>query len=193
MSNGASVSYLKTFLPWIIFAVLPSRSWQWAALAACVVAVTLIVTELRSGARPDALIIEIGSAAYFAVLAVIAFANPHSGVHPYTATISSAVLALIAGLSLAIGRPFTLGIAKRTTPQEYWKSPLFIRTNVIITAVWTAAFAVTAVVLGMLAHGGNSRSTAATVVQVAGFVVPMLFTVRYVAYVQAKARGPVKE
>lgn len=181
------MSYLRTFLPWIVFAVLPSGNWQWAALAALVVAVALIAQQVRAGTGFDALIIELGSAVFFAVLAVIAFADPHSGVHDYSAALSSGTLAVIAGVSLAIGRPFTLGIAKRTTPPEVWNLKPFIRTNVVITAVWTAAFVLTAVVLALVAHAGDAHSTTATVIQIAGFVVPMVFTIRYVAHIQAKA------
>ncbi|MEU9008700.1 hypothetical protein AB0D12_02710 [Streptomyces sp. NPDC048479] len=181
------MSYLRTFLPWIVFAVTPSGDWQWAALAALVIAVAVIAEQVRSGVAFDALIIEAGSAVFFAVLAVIAFAHHDSDVHNYSAALSAGTLAVIAGVSLAIGRPFTLGIAKRTTPREVWGLTAFIRVNVVITAVWTAAFVLTAVVLAVLEHGGHAHSTAATIVQIAGFVVPMLFTVRYVAHVQAKA------
>jgi hypothetical protein len=181
------MSYVRTFLPWIIFAVLPSSQWQWAALAGLVVAVAVIAQQRRAGAGFDALIIELGSAVFFAALAVIAFADPHSGVHDYSAALSSATLAVIAGASLLIGKPFTLGIAKRTTPSEVWGLKPFIRTNVIITAVWTAAFAVTAAVLAVIAHAGDAHSTPAMLIQIAGFVVPMAFTIRYVAAVQAKA------
>ncbi|MGW2417950.1 hypothetical protein ACWC0C_01605 [Streptomyces sp. NPDC001709] len=183
------MSYLRTFLPWIVFALVPSGDWQWGALAALLVAVGITAQQRRAGAGFDALVIEAGSAAFFAVLAAIAFADPHSGVHDYSAALSSGTLAVIAGLSLAVGRPFTLGIAKRTTPREYWDLKPFVRVNVVITAVWTAAFAVTAVALAVLAHSGNAHATPATVVQIAGFVVPMVFTVRYVAHVQAKAQA----
>ncbi|MFE2143110.1 hypothetical protein ACFXA3_15450 [Streptomyces sp. NPDC059456] len=181
------MSYVRTFLPWIVFAVLPSAQWQWGALAGLVAAVAVAVSQRRAGAGFDALIIEIGSAVFFAALTVIAFTDPHSGVHAYSAALSSAVLALIAGGSLLAGRPFTLGIAKRTTPREVWGLRPFVRANVVITAVWTAAFTVTAGALAALAHAGQGHSTPATLVQVAGFAVPMLFTVRYVAAVQAKA------
>ncbi|MER6124621.1 hypothetical protein ABT173_18635 [Streptomyces sp. NPDC001795] len=181
------MSYLRTFLPWIVFAVLPSGSWQWAALAALAVAVAIIAQQVRAGTGFDALIIELGSAVFFAVLAVIAFTDPRSGVHDYSAALSSGTLAVIAGASLAMGKPFTLGIAKRTTPREVWALKPFIRTNVVITAVWTAAFALTAVVLGLVAHAGNAHSATATLIQIAGFAVPMVFTIRYVAHVQAKA------
>ncbi|MGA5039316.1 hypothetical protein ACPCA8_19935 [Streptomyces capoamus] len=183
------MSYVRTFLPWIVFAAVPSGDWQWGALAAFVVATALVVQEKQKGTGFDALIIETGSAVFFAVLAAVALTDPHSGVHDYSAALSSGTLAVIAGASLAAGRPFTLGIAKRTTPRELWGLKPFIRTNVVITAVWTAAFALTAVVLALVEHAGHTHSTPATLVQIAGFVVPMLFTVRYVAHVQAKA-GP---
>ncbi|MFJ1756353.1 hypothetical protein [Kitasatospora sp. NPDC088134] len=181
------MSYLRTFLPWIVFALIPSAHWQWGALAGLVVAAAVTLQQRAAGTAWDALIIETGSALYFAVLAAIAFADPHSGVRDYSATLSSAVLALIAGVSLLIGKPFTLGIAKRTTPQEFWNLKPFIRVNTLITTVWTAAFAVTAVVLGILAKGGHGHSVTSLIVQIAGFVVPMVFTVRYVAVVRARA------
>lgn len=181
------MSYLRTFLPWIVFAVLPSGQWQWAALAGLVVAVAVIAQQRRAGAGFEALIIELGSAAFFAVLAAIALTTPDSGVHTYSAALSSATLALVAGVSLLIGRPFTLGIAKRATPREFWGLRPFVRTNVVITAVWTAAFAVTAALLAALAHAGDAHSATAVLVQIAGFAVPMVFTVRYVAAVQARA------
>ncbi|MEV6411780.1 hypothetical protein [Kribbella sp. NPDC051718] len=178
------MSYLRTFAPWIVYALIPSAHWNWAALIALVLSVGLIAQQTRAGRTPDALIIEIGSAVFFAVITVVAFTNPDSGLHPYAAALSSGTLALIAGISLAIRKPFTLGIAKQTTPREYWGQPLFVRVNVIITAVWTGCFAVTGLCLLALAHSG---SMGRTVVQVAGFVVPMVFTLRYVAHIQAKA------
>ncbi|MFE6847094.1 hypothetical protein [Streptomyces sp. NPDC057686] len=181
------MSYARTFLPWIVFAVLPSAQWQWAALAGLVVAVAVTVQQRRAGAGFDALIIETGSAVFFAALTVLAFAAPDTPLHAYSAALSCATLALVAGVSLLIGKPFTLGIAKRTTPREVWGLKPFVRTNVVITAVWTAAFAVTAGVLALLAHAGDGHSTAATLVQLAGFALPMVFTVRYVASVQARA------
>ncbi|MGW7102730.1 hypothetical protein [Streptomyces sp. NPDC054838] len=181
------MSYVRTFLPWIVFAVFPSAQWQWGALAGLLVAVVVTVQQRRTGVHLDALIMESGSAAFFAALAVIAFADPRSAVHPYSAALSSATLALIAGASLLVGKPFTLGIAKRTTPREIWGQAAFVRINVVITAVWTVAFAVTAGALAALAHAGHGHSTTGTLVQAAGFVAPMLFTVRYVSAAQARA------
>ncbi|WP_371502536.1 hypothetical protein OG871_35835 [Kitasatospora sp. NBC_00374] len=180
------MAYVLTFLPWIVYAVLPSAHWQWAALAGLAVAVGVIIKQRAAGYRPDALIIESGSAVFFAALAGLAFARPDSALHPYSAALSSGVLAVIAGASLAVRRPFTLGIAKQSTPSEIWAQPVFIRTNTVITAVWTLAFTLTAVALAVMAHAGQAHSTTATLVQIAGFVAPMLFTKRYIAAVQAE-------
>jgi hypothetical protein len=178
------MSYLRTFAPWIVYALIPSAHWNWAALIALVLSVGLIAQQARAGRTLDALIIEMGSAVFFAVITVVAFTSPDSGLHPYTPALSSATLALIAAISLAIRKPFTLGIAKQTTPREYWAQPLFVRTNVVITAGWTVCFALAAAALVALAHSGSAGRT---VVQVAGFVVLMVFTLRYVAHIQAKA------
>lgn len=179
--------YLRTFLPWIVFAVVPSGSWQWGAVAALAVAVALIVQQRLAGRTADTMIIEIGSAVFFTALAILAFADPHSGLHPYSGALSNGMLALIAATSLAIRRPFTLGIAKQSTPREYWDLPEFIRINMIITAVWTASFVVTAALIALIAGHGNV--VAAVIVQVAGLVVPMVFTNRFAAHAQAKAQA----
>lgn len=178
------MSYLRTFAPWIVYALIPSAHWNWAALIALVLSLGLIAQQTRTGRTLDALIIELGSAVFFAAITVVAFTSPDSALHPYTPALSSATLAVIAGVSLALRKPFTLGIAKQTTPREVWHQPLFVRTNVIITAVWTGCFAVTAAALALIAHGDT---TVRTLIQIAGFVVPMVFTLRYVAHIQAKA------
>ena len=181
--------YVRTFLPWIVYGVVPSGSWQWGALAALVVAIASIVVQARAGRGADAVIIEIGSTVFFAALTVIAFADPNTGLHPYSAALANGTLALIALISLAIHRPFTLGIAKQTTPPEFWDLPEFLKVNVIITSVWTASFIVAAAVLTLIAHSGPGHVAATVAVQIAGLVVPMVFTNRYVAHVEAKVKA----
>lgn len=180
------MSYLRTFLPWIVFAVFPNKDWQWAALCALAIGVIGIMRQTRSGAQLDALVIDLGSAAYFAALTVLAFGDPNTGLHAYTASMANGALGLIAAISLAIGKPFTLGIAKQQTPREFWNNPLFIRTNVIITAVWTASFVIGCAVLASMAH---SSVLDRSIVQVVSFVIPMVFTVRYAAYIKAKGEA----
>lgn len=186
------MSYVLMFLPWIVYAVIPSADWQWGAVAALAVVLVVMARHRRAGRAFDAMIIEIGSACFFAALAALAFASPDSPVHPYSPAISNGALTLIAGTSLAIGRPFTMGIARETTPREYWHLPQFLHVNKMITSVWTASFAVSAIALAFIAAAGYAHSAAAVIVQVAGIVVPLAYTVRYVARVQARVRARVE-
>jgi hypothetical protein len=180
------VSYLRSFAPWIVFAVIPSSDWKWAALFALAISLASVIVQVRAGLPADAQIIEIGSAVYFAALTALAFADPKTPLHPYVACMASGALGLIACVSLAIGKPFTLGIAKQSTPRELWDRPGFYRVNVTITSVWAASFVVGCVILGLLAH---SSVTARSVVQVAAFVIPLVFTIRYVARARARAEA----
>lgn len=183
------MSYLRTFLPWIVYAVVAgdsASSKQWGSVAGLAVAVAVIVYQVRRGSTYDALIIEMGSAAFFAGLAALALATPHSALLAYSAALANAALAAIAWGSLAIRRPFTLGIAKQTTPPEFWDQPLFIRTNVIITVVWAASFTIGAGVLAAVAHAGGGV-VERSIVQVVFFVIPITFTIRYAAAVKARA------
>jgi hypothetical protein len=182
------VSYLRTFAPWIVYTIISgdsAASKQWGALAALAVTVLVVGQQLRRGQTFDALIIEIGSGVFFVALVALAFAAPTSGLLGYSTALSSAALGVIAWASLAIRRPFTLGIAKQSTPEELWGRPEFLRVNVIITLVWAVSFTLGALVLAALIHAGGGI-TVTVIAQVAAFAIPMVFTVRYAAMVRAR-------
>jgi hypothetical protein len=42
--------------------------------------------------------------------------------------------------SMLIGQPFTMAYARQNVDPALWNAPVFIRTNMRITAVWAAAF-----------------------------------------------------
>jgi hypothetical protein len=187
------VSYLFTFLPWIVYALLgghSAASQQRGTLAAFAVTVLVIVYKRRTGNAFDALIIETGSAAFFAAIAAIAFAAPHSGLLTYTAALSNTTLAVIAWASLAVRRPFTLGIAKQAMPREAWTHPAFIHANDVITTLWAGSFTVSAAILMAVIHARADVFVLATI-QVLGFVVPMVATARYVKIAHARAQHGV--
>ncbi|NNH68663.1 hypothetical protein HLB23_01995 [Nocardia uniformis] len=182
------MSYLRTFAPWIAYAVVPSQHWKWAALIAFGISAATLARQTRAGQALDAQIIDIGSAVFFAALTVLAFADPNTPLHPYSPALSSGVLALIAGTSLALRNPFTLPIAKRNTPPELWDHPGFIRASYIITWVWTASFSIGAAVLTALAHSSTGLRTTA---QITAFAIPVAFTITYVAQMRAIAQNLV--
>lgn len=177
--------YLRGFAPWIVYACLSPLGWQWSALAGLVTGLALIAMNLKAGLAADALVLECSTALFFAALTAVAFAAPHSSVSRYGGALSFAWLAVTAWATLALRRPFTLGIARRTTPREFWHTPQFLRINVVITAVWAAAFTLTALALAACGPAGGGTGLKITF-QVLGFVAPAVFTARYPKIMQAR-------
>jgi archaellum biogenesis protein FlaJ (TadC family) len=179
------MTYLRGFIPWIAFAAVSSIGWQWGALAGLVLAAGLFAQGRRQGTPLDTQVLEISTIAYFVALTALSFLVPQSPVQHFVGALSMAWLALTAWGGLAVKQPFTLGIAKQQTPEEYWRLPIFIRINVVLTAAWAIAFTLTAAVLAVLE--ATQAGVAVTIpVQVAGFVLPAIFTAKYPERVRAR-------
>ncbi|MTD53767.1 hypothetical protein [Amycolatopsis pithecellobii] len=177
------MSYLRGFAPWIAFSLVSSFGWQWAALVALGISGASLVINRRAGTKLDGQILDIGMITYFAALTALAFAAPHSPLQSYDTPISTAWLGLIALTSLAIGQPFTLGIARRRVAPEVANSPQFRHINMVITAIWTISFIfISAAGFACVAlHGGIVAQIA---YQVVGFGLPAYFTRRYTARIR---------
>ncbi|MDF3301400.1 hypothetical protein [Streptomyces tropicalis] len=138
------------FLPWIIFDVVAGPStWKFAALAAFVSALVLNVPDIRRGSVKA---LEVTGLVFFAVLCVLALTLDLQHLlwlETWAQTLSSGVIALVALVSLAF-TPFTEQYARESTPREYWHSPKFKHINRVLTGVWGAVFAVSAL-LGLFA------------------------------------------
>jgi hypothetical protein len=135
------MSILLGLLPFIVFFVLMRLVHPLAGLSAAFI-VSLLMGFMQWRRGESIKVLEVGSLALFGALTLYTLiAAPEWTV----ATVRLAVdggLFLIAAVSLVIGQPFTLQYARESVPQEFWTSPVFFTTNVRITAVWTAAFAV---------------------------------------------------
>lgn len=172
------MNYLRSFIPWLVFAAVSSAGWQWGALAGLVTAAALLVADRAAGLSLDYRLLEYGTILFFAALSVLAFARPDSGLQMYGSALSTGWLALIAWVSIAAQRPFTMGIARRMAPPGVWHTPLFRRINVVLTAAWALSFTLTALAqTAVSAYHGNAIYS--IVIQIAGFVLPIRFTAAY--------------
>jgi hypothetical protein len=149
----------------------------------------LLVVERRRGQRLDALVIETSAAAFFAALMAVSIAWPDTALRDYASALSLGWLALTAWGSLAIRRPFTLGIARTTTPREAWVSPVFRRVNMVITVVWAAGFTVAAAGLAVLDAVAPRATVLAVAINACGIAAPAVFTARYPRTVAARLRA----
>ncbi|GAA1579305.1 MULTISPECIES: hypothetical protein [Kribbella] len=182
------MSYLRSFAPWIIYAIATTKlDWRLCALIGLVIALGLVGWELSTGKKLESMVIELSAAVFFALVAAIAFAAPDAPLHENLLAMSSAWLALTAWGSLAIRRPFTLGIARTMVEREIWDNPLFRRTNVIITMVWAISFTVEGIAAAVITAVAPHMATPVVVLRIASFTVPVIFTIRYSAYVRARA------
>ncbi|MGW6143341.1 hypothetical protein ACWFRM_13000 [Streptomyces sp. NPDC055144] len=179
--------YLISFAPWIVYAfIATSDDWrsgaEWGLAIACVV----IIHDRRSGKAWDEMVIELSAAVFFAGITLLSYARPDSALIPYGPALVDAWLALTALGSLAVHKPFTLGIARRIAPEHVWKTPAFFRTNAVITWVWAVSFAVAAGALALLIHADPRATAAAIAIKVVTFVLPVMFTMRYPVIVASR-------
>ncbi|KAF5997435.1 hypothetical protein FNV62_18635 [Streptomyces sp. RLB3-17] len=187
------MGYLRGFIPWIVAGVVSSFDWRWGAIAGLVSGLLLLLQDRFRGVGLDALILEISTVVYFVVVGAVAVADPGSALADHTDVVSFGWLAATAWGTLAIRRPFTLGIAKRQTPPEYWDMPEFVRVNNHITSAWGAGFTFIGVSLAVCG-AVDAPAWVGIAAHVAGLVGPAVFTKVYPARAQARllaAQAPV--
>lgn len=172
------MNYLRGFIPWLVFAGVSSAGWQWGALAGLVTAVVLLLADRAAGLALEHRLLEYGTIVFFAALGILAFTQPDSGLKSYGSALSMGWLALIAWVSIAVRRPFTLGFARRMAPPEVWDTPLFRRINVVLTAAWASSFTLTAIAQAAISALGWSV-VVSILIQLAGFILPVRFTAAY--------------
>ncbi len=177
------------FAPWIAMSVVegPSR-FELAAILAFALALLTGVLGAAIGMRPK--LLDLVAIAFFGALIAVGLAVDESGLHwlgRWSGELSNGVIALAALLSLATGRPFTLQYARETVDRQQWDSPGFVRINLVLTWVWTSAFAIIAVV-GYIGDGPLDQPDniwTNWIIQIAVIVLATKFTEWYPDYVKA--------
>lgn len=138
-SGGTDI--FGSFVPWIVYWILVGNvDFRLAVLIALAVAAVHLLREVQGGTKPK--VLDIGTLAVFAILTIVAYATDDTFLERWIQPLSNGALLAIAVVSLLIGRPFVRQYAREAVPEEYWSSPRFLRTTLVITWAWIAAFAV---------------------------------------------------
>jgi hypothetical protein len=129
--------------------------------------------------------------AFFAILAVVgmtASAGTIRWLELWAGELTNVALAIFVCATLIARRPFTVAYAKDRTPQEYWDSALFLHINYVISAVWAAAFTVSAIVgfIGDVVLRDSNNFWTGWVLQIATVFFAVAFTEFYPDYAGAK-------
>lgn len=166
------------FAPFILFAVLSRLSADlalWAAFAAA-----FVVTIRDFVESPSLRLLDIASLAVFGLLALVrGFLAPDMALVTVRAIAELGLFAALAA-SLLQKKPFSVEYA-HAGPQER-ASPLFLRVNMAVSGVWTAAFAVMAAMDLLLVSISTLPLWPAIAVSVLAFGAAITFTLRYPAY-----------
>ncbi len=133
---------LLAFAPWIAFLIIAHGSLfrlKLGLVIAFALCVLMGVTRLHRG-----VILWAGLCFFtFATIAVVMFENMWTVQH--MGVLANGTLAVSAAAGLAIGKPFTLDYAREHTDPTLWNQPEFLRTNFIITLMWTLSFTANAI------------------------------------------------
>ena len=136
------------FIPLTLFAILVNwLSLGWAAAAGLAVAVVIIAVTARGGVKT----LPVVQSVVLAVFTVVGFtAGPSAptAFAPYARGVASLALGVFI-LATSFSFPFTVQFARRSVPQQYWKSPQFLGVNRRISLAW--GLAVLAIGVGHLA------------------------------------------
>jgi uncharacterized membrane protein len=172
------------FVPWVLFAVLCRRDSLQAAVVVGLVGALAVGAPGVLAGRPK--LLELGTVAFFAVFVVVVFAvDPGADdfLNRYGRAIATAGLALIAGVSLLLGKPFTEQYAKEQVDPSLWGSERFGALNRHFTAAWALVFALMA--CSHIVAGAIDTHRAETIFN---WVIPIALIVIVVKYM-ARARG----
>jgi hypothetical protein len=142
--EGHEMNILLGFSPFLVFIILNGLvGVETGLIGAAMMSGLLLARELLVR-RQVPKVLEIGTAVLFGGLALV---GPLLGGGWSIALVRFAIdagLLLIVLISIVIGQPFTLQYAREQVPRTLWDHPTFRRVNLVITAVWAAAFAIMA-------------------------------------------------
>ncbi len=143
--NLNPLSIFVGFVPWIVFTLVAQRlaadGVAWSALLAAVLSLVFVIHGRRTSSPTQ---IEMYSLVLFTVIAVVGFIGDHrvdQWLYEWGRPLVGVVLGL-AVLATSSIRPFTAEYAKKSTPREYWGSPLFRRINLVLSVAWGVAITV---------------------------------------------------
>ncbi len=128
------------FAPWIVYWVLVGNvPFGVAALVALAISVGVIAAGRSAGNPWEPL--QIGSAAVFLLLTILAFALGDSFSQRWMLPLANAGLLVVALVGALIGKPFARESAACEQPDDVIKTDLFARMVGVLTWAWIAAFA----------------------------------------------------
>ncbi|MFD6896038.1 hypothetical protein ACFWB0_15990 [Rhodococcus sp. NPDC060086] len=188
---------LTGLAPWIFLAIFEGPgSTGWVSAVALAISVFFVVADRIRGRQLK--LLGIVDVLFFAGLFIVHFFLTVDGqvwLEKWIGEISNITLVIIAVGSILIRMPFTLQYARDMVDPQFWNSPIFVRTNYIITGVWALAFAVAAAAgwYGDAVLDDNNNIWTGWVLQTGAMLCAIKFTSWYPDRVHEKAHAEYLE
>lgn len=170
------IKILIGFFPWILYFVLVGWLPLTATIAALASACLLGFQDLKKR-----YFLAWFTFVFFLCLLLLALFFPLSWPLSHPDLIASGALAILAFLSLAIHRPFTLPYGREIFGDEISQSPRFFRINQIVTAFWGVSF-ILCVALGALQIYGIIGNAVSQIISCILMVLAVWFSLKFPAW-----------
>ena len=132
---------LLAFAPFLVFVIVERLVGVPAGLVGATITAAGLLARDAISRNKTTKVLEVGTVLLFGGLAAYTLILDTVWSIPAVRLCVDAGLLLVVLVSIAVRQPFTLQYAREKVPRELWKTPGFVRTNYILTAVWAAAFA----------------------------------------------------
>lgn len=175
--------------PWILFWVLNSNNtFEEAAVAALVASIAVLAWSLGQGSSLK--ILEVGSVLVFAALALLAFTADEKFFAEWSYVLANGALAAIVLVSILIGRSFARQYAEESVPEQYWESPTFVQSTLVISWAWFAAFVVMAGSSALTVAEPDQELWFNWVIPIGALIVAFKFTKAYPDHLKQQQHDP---
>lgn len=171
------------YLPWILFGLIAHHNYQLAAEVALITSILIIFPEFL---RHKVKILSTGSIIFFIGIFIIASIKELMPLEVWTSVMVTTMLFLIALISILIKKPFTIQYAKESVDEKYWETESFIKTNYIISIVWTTGFGLMAISALIGLYTPDLKETAFKWAPLVITIILLTFTQWYPEYVKKK-------
>ncbi len=173
------------FAPWILYWVLVANdTFESAATAGLVAAGALLILNLAHDRKPK--ILEIGGLVWFAVLVVVGLTADETFFAHWSYVLSNAALASIVLISILVGHPFARQYGEESVPQEYWGSPVFLQSTLVISWAWFAAMVVMGVSSAFTRSSPSNDLWLDWIIPIGAVVAAIKFTQWYPDHLKAQ-------
>ncbi len=126
--------FLFGFLPWLVFLVLPTNSWdslRRAVLICLILSVVFSWKQLRAG-----FILQWATVAFFLFAAIAFYGFAWIWLAEHMAIVTNAFLDGIIWLTVLTGKPFTLQYSRAELPPERWHDAEVVHVCRVIAVFW---------------------------------------------------------